>query len=188
MSRAHRNQGGRQNRHSANKIEVEPLSENEILERLEQIENPFVLILDRIQDPHNLGACLRSADAAGVDFVFAPRKHTVGVTETVRRIACGGADRVPYTQVGNLGLLLERLKKMGIWLVGTGDEESKLLYDVDLRGPLGIVMGSESTGVRQKNAEKCDHLVRIPMQGSTDCLNLSVATGVCLFEAVRQRL
>jgi len=152
------------------------------------MDMPFVLVLDGVQDPHNLGACLRSADAAGVDFAFAPKKHTAGLTETVRRISCGGADGVPYIQVGNLNQLLSSLHDCGLQLVGTGDEASEVLYTVSMTGPLGLVMGSEGRGLRQKIAEKCDHLVRIPMLGQTDCLNVSVATGVCLFEAVRQRL
>ncbi len=188
MANSRRNLGGRENRHVSKKQLVEPMDESEALARIEALENPLVLILDRVEDPHNLGACLRSAAAAGVDFVFAPLKHTVGVTETVRKISTGGSDHVPYIQVGNLNQLLTRLKDAGLWLVGTGDEESKLLYEVDLKGPLGIVMGSEARGLREKIAEKCDFLVRIPMMGPMDCLNLSVATGVCLFEAVRQRL
>lgn len=188
MSKARGKAQARENRHTPERLLFEPMSPEQALEKLETLSNPFVLIIDGVQDPHNLGACLRSADAAGVDIVFAPEKHTVGLTETVRRIACGGADRVPYIQVGNLGQIMDRLKSMGIWLVGTGDEESQLLYQVDMQGPLAIVMGSEAKGLRQKIAERCDHLVRIPMLGKTDCLNLSVATGVCLFEAVRQRL
>lgn len=174
--------------HTAHKVSRVQLTEAEMLTQLEELENPFILIIDRIQDPHNLGACLRSAEAAGIDIVIAPQKHTVGITETVRNISCGAADTVPYVQVPNLNRTIEQIKKLEITLIATGDEESQLIYDVDLSGPLGIVMGSEAHGVRQKTAEKCDHLVRIPMLGSVDCLNLSVATGVCLFEAVRQRM
>lgn len=188
MANSRRNQGGRSNKHVGTRQLVDLVDEYEAVERLESMEDPLVLVLDGIQDPHNLGACLRSAAAAGVDFVFAPIKHTASVTETVRKISTGGADHVPFIKVGNLGQLLENLKKAGLWIVGTGDEESQLLYEVDMKGPLAIVMGSEAKGVREKIAEKCDYLVRIPMIGKMDCLNLSVATGVCLFEAVRQRL
>lgn len=163
------------------------MGENEAYTHLEGIEDPFILAIDGVQDPHNLGACLRSADAAGVDIVFAPSKGTTGITETVRNISTGAADNIPYVQVTNLNRTLEKLKDMGFWLVGTGDEESQLLYEVDFKGKIGLVMGSEAKGLRQKTAEKCDFLVRIPMLGQVDCLNLSVATGVCLFEAVRQR-
>ncbi|MEM8549338.1 MAG: 23S rRNA (guanosine(2251)-2'-O)-methyltransferase RlmB [Verrucomicrobiota bacterium] len=177
----------RHNAHAADRVQLEPMNEKQFLAALKEIDEPFVLVIDGVQDPHNLGACLRSADAAGVDFVVAPQKHTVGLTETVRRIACGGADHVPYIQVQNLNRTLEKLKEAGLWLVGTGDEEAQLLYEVDMKGPLAIVLGREDTGVRKSIADKCDFLVKIPMNGTVECLNLSVATGVCLFEAVRQR-
>lgn len=187
MARRHYSRDGRENAHASQRVAYEPMDEKALLAALRETENPFVLVIDGVQDPHNLGACLRSADAAGVDFVIAPQKHTVGLTETVRRIACGGADHVPYIQVQNLNRTLEKLKELGLWLVGTGDEESQLLYEVDMKGPLAIVLGREDTGVRRSVADKCDFLVRIPMNGTVDCLNLSVAAGVCLFEAVRQR-
>lgn len=188
MANSRRNLGGRANKHVGKKQRVDLVDEREAVARIAEMENPIVLVLDQVEDPHNLGACLRSAAAAGVDYVFAPIKGAVGVTETVRKISTGGADHVPYLQVGNLNQLLVRLKDAGLWLVGTGDEESQLIYEVDMKGPLGIVMGSEARGLREKVAEKCDFLVKIPMIGQMDCLNLSVATGVCLFEAVRQRL
>ncbi|MGE9295545.1 MAG: TrmH family RNA methyltransferase, partial [Puniceicoccales bacterium] len=120
--------------------------------------------------------------------VIAPQHRTVGLTDTVRRISVGAADNIPYVQVVNLGRTLDRFKELGIWLVGTGDEESELIYNVNLTGPLCFVMGSEAEGIRNKTGRKCDHLVQIPMNGTVDCLNVSVAAGVCLFEAVRQRL
>ena len=163
------------------------MNESDAYDYLKTLEEPFILIIDGVQDPHNLGACLRSADAAGVDLVFAPQKGTTGITETVRNISCGGADRIPYVQVGNLSRTLEKLKELDIALVGTGDAASQPLYEVELTGKLAIVMGSEARGLRQKTAQKCDVLVRIPMLGQVECLNLSVATGICLFEAVRQR-
>ena len=163
------------------------MTEQEALDRVAELEEPLVLVLDGVQDPHNLGACLRSANAAGVDVVIAPRKGTSGVTETVRHIACGGADHTPYVQVGNLNRFLEKLQKLDLHLVGTGDAASQLIYETELSGPLALVMGSEARGLRTKTAEKCDALVRLPMLGEVDCLNLSVATGVCLYEAIRQR-
>jgi len=178
----------RANAHVSERQILDRIDEDELIARIEaSAEDPFILALDQIQDPHNLGACLRTADAAGVHAVIAPTHRTVGLTETVRRISVGAADHLPYVQVVNLGRTLDRLKEMGLWLVGTGDEESELIYDVDLRGPLCFVMGSEGEGIRAKTGKKCDHLVQIPMGGTVDCLNVSVATGVCLFEAVRQR-
>lgn len=154
---------------------------------LEGKKNPFFVILDGVQDPHNLGAILRSADAAGVDAVIAPKDRAVSVTETVRRISVGAADHVPFVQVVNLARAMDRLKEAGVWLVGTSDHGDRSLYETDLKGPLAIVMGAEAEGMRRLTEERCDFLVRIPMSGHVECLNVSVATGVCLFEAVRQR-
>jgi 23S rRNA (guanosine2251-2'-O)-methyltransferase len=148
----------------------------------------LILILDCIQDPHNLGACLRTADAAGVHAVVVTKDKAATITDTVRHIACGAAEKIPFIQVVNLARCLEKLKAAGVWLVGTADETDKLIYEVDLNGPIGIVMGSEGPGMRRLTSENCDFLVRVPMQGSVPCLNVSVATGVCLFEVVRQRL
>ncbi len=149
--------------------------------------NPLVLVLDCVQDPHNLGACLRTADAAGAAAVILPKDKSSPVTETVVRVSCGGAQSVPIVRVTNLVRAMEKLKELGLWLVGTADEATQSLYEVDLKGPLGIVMGAEGAGMRRLTAEHCDFLVRIPMAGKVECLNVSVATGVCLFEAVRQR-
>ncbi len=148
---------------------------------------PFLLILDQVQDPHNLGACLRSADASGVHALVMPKDRSVTITETVRNVASGAAEKLPVIQVVNLARTMDELKKAGLWLVGTSDQAGKTLYEADLTGPLAIVMGSEGKGVRRLTREKCDLLVKIPMLGSVECLNVSVATGVCLFEAVRQR-
>lgn len=164
------------------------LDEDELMEIVRSHEVPFLLILDCVQDPHNLGAILRSADAAGVHAVVAPKDKAVGVTETVRRISVGAADHVPFAQVTNLARTMEKLKASGVWLVGTSDHAtSKSLYDLDLRGPLALVMGAEEKGMRRLTEENCDFLAAIPMAGKVECLNVSVATGVCLFEAVRQR-
>lgn len=189
MARKHSKVDARKNRHYDDRPVMQHLPEDAIVSYLEGLEaDPFVLALDRIQDPHNLGACLRTANAAGCHMVIAPKDRTVSLTETARRVACGGADDLPYVQVTNLGRTLDELKEAGLWLVGTGDEASERLYDVNLTGPLCFIMGAEGTGIRAKSAKKCDHLVQIPMMGSVECLNVSVATGVCLFEAVRQRL
>ena len=179
-----------QRRHSHTDFEAEarPRSEDYLFDDLlPSLETPFLLILDQVQDPHNFGACLRSADAAGVDAVIVPKNHSVGLTETVRRVACGGAENVPVIQVTNLARAMQRLQKAGLWLVGTDDAGERTLYDLDLSGPLVIVMGGEGKGVRRLTGENCDFLARIPMRGTVECLNVSVATGVCLFEALRQR-
>lgn len=155
---------------------------------LDEIESPLVLILDCIQDPHNLGACLRTADAAGCACVIMPKDKSAPISETVVRVSCGGAQSVPLVRVTNLARAMEKLKELGIWLVGTADESEKSIYDMDLKGGIGIVMGAEGEGMRRLTGEHCDFLVRIPMGGKVPCLNVSVATGVCLFEAVRQRV
>jgi 23S rRNA (guanosine2251-2'-O)-methyltransferase len=149
--------------------------------------NPLVLILDCVQDPHNLGACLRTADAAGVAAVIIPKDKSAPITETVHRVSCGGAENVPIVRVTNLARAMDKLKELGVWLVGTADEVPQSIYQIDLKGPIGIVMGAEGTGMRRLTSEHCDFLATIPMAGRVECLNVSVATGVCLFEAVRQR-
>ena len=165
------------------------LGEDELMAIVAAQTTPFVLILDCIQDPHNLGAILRSADAAGVHAVVAPKDKAVGLTETVRRISVGAADHVPFAQVTNLARTMEKLKAAGLWLVGTSDHaKAKSIYELDLTGPLAIVMGAEGKGMRRLTEENCDFLASIPMAGKVECLNVSVATGVCLFEAVRQRI
>lgn len=188
MARRHHKVHARANAHTTAEIRIDSMNEDELFKYLEGIECPFVLLLDQVQDPHNLGACIRSADAAGVHAVIAPQHRAVGITETVRRISVGAADELPYVQVVNLGRTMERLKEMGVWLVGTSDRAEQPIYDIEMTGPLGIVMGAEGTGIRAKTAKLCDFLGTIPMQGKVDCLNVSVATGVCLFEAVRQRI
>jgi 23S rRNA (guanosine2251-2'-O)-methyltransferase len=157
-----------------------------LLERLDQ--PPFLLVLDGVQDPHNLGACLRSADAAGVDAVIAPRDRAVGLTPAACKVASGAAESVPFFQVTNLVRTLEQLRdEWRVWVVGTGGEAETLIYDADLRGPLALVLGGEEKGLRRLTREHCDLLVRLPMAGTVESLNVSVAAGVCLFEAVRQR-
>ncbi len=148
---------------------------------------PFLLVLDGVQDPHNLGACLRTADAAGVQAVIIPKDNSAGLTATVRKVASGAAESVPLFAVTNLSRCLEKLKSRNIWLMGAAGESEQSVYDVDLQGPLAIVMGAEGKGLRRLTRETCDVLMHIPMQGSVESLNVSVATGVCLYEALRQR-
>ena len=187
MSRKKPRSGGRPNRHTAERGACRVVPEGELLEVLAGCASPFVLVLDGVQDPHNLGAILRSADGAGVDLVIVPRDRAVGITEVVRRISVGAADNVRFMRVTNLARTMDDLKTAGVWLVGTSDRGGQNLYEVDLKGPLGIVMGAEGPGLRRLTEEKCDFLVQIPMKGRVECLNVSVAAGVCLFEALRQR-
>jgi len=165
------------------------LGEKDLARLLERLDAPpFLLILDGVQDPHNLGACLRSADGAGVHAVIAPRDRSAGLTPTACKVASGAAERVPFFQVTNLARTLKWLRQeQGVWLVGTTGEAETNLFDRDLTGPLGIVMGGEENGMRRLTREACDYLVMLPMLGSVESLNVSVATGICLYEAVRQR-
>ncbi len=158
---------------------------DELLDELKA--SPFLLILDEVQDPHNLGACLRIADAVGVQAVIAPKDNAVGLTPTVAKVASGAARTVPYIQVTNLARTLDALKARGLWLVGLAGEADQDLYGLDLKGPLALVLGSEGRGLRRLTRERCDFLARLPMLGSVESLNVSVATGVCLYEALRQR-
>jgi 23S rRNA (guanosine2251-2'-O)-methyltransferase len=150
-------------------------------------EPPFLLILDGVQDPHNLGACLRSADAAGVHAVIVPRDKSVGLTPVVRKVACGAAETVPLVAVTNLARTLRGLREAGIWLYGAAGEASESLYQTRLTGPLGLILGGEGKGLRRLTREHCDGLFAIPMAGTVESLNVSVATGIALFEARRQR-
>ncbi|MBU8934999.1 MAG: 23S rRNA (guanosine(2251)-2'-O)-methyltransferase RlmB [candidate division Zixibacteria bacterium] len=178
----------RRHTHSDYKADLKALNENDLFGIIEGLsDDTFLLILDNVQDPHNLGACLRTADAAGVHAVIVPKDRAVGLTDTVVHIACGGAETVPFVQVTNLARVLKQLQKLGVWLVGTSDQGTQTLYETDLKGPIALVMGAEGKGLRRLTAERCDFLVRLPMAGKVECLNVSVATGVCLFEAVRQR-
>ncbi|MGD8546441.1 MAG: 23S rRNA (guanosine(2251)-2'-O)-methyltransferase RlmB [Thiohalophilus sp.] len=148
---------------------------------------PFLLILDGVQDPHNLGACLRTADAAGIHAVIAPKDRACGLTSTVRKVASGAAESVPFIQVTNLARTLRELRERGIWLVGTDLDTEQSLYDADLTGPLALVMGAEEKGLRRLTRETCDSLVKLPMAGTVQSLNVSVSAGICLYEALRQR-
>ncbi len=161
--------------------------EEYLYEVLDETAVPFVLILDGVQDPHNLGACLRTAAAAGVDVVVAPRDRSASLTEAARAVSAGGAEVVPFVQVTNLARTMDELRKAGVWLVGTSDRADKSLYESDLTGPVALVLGSEGKGLRRLTTEKCDFVASIPMSGKVECLNVSVAAGVCIFEAVRQR-
>ncbi|MCC5084050.1 23S rRNA (guanosine(2251)-2'-O)-methyltransferase RlmB [Xanthomonas campestris] len=164
-------------------------AENELEGLVEAAQGrALVLILDGVQDPHNLGACLRSAAAAGVTAVVIPKDKSATVNATVRKTSAGAADRIPVVAVTNLARCLRDLQKQGVWLYGLAGEAEASLYSVDLRGNVGLVLGGEGDGLRRLTREHCDGLVKIPMPGDIESLNVSVATGVTLFEAVRQRL
>lgn len=163
-------------------------SEKQLAEVLDKAgDNPLLLILDGVQDPHNLGACLRTAEAAGVAAVIYPRDKSTGLTPVARRAAAGAAEVIPLIEVTNLARVLRQLKDRGIWLAGTSDKAYQDVYSVDLKGGLGLVMGSEGSGMRRLTEELCDFTFSLPMHGSVSSLNVSVATGVCLYEALRQR-
>ena len=167
---------------------VQVKNEHDLYAQLDKLNEPaFVLILDSITDPHNLGACLRTADAAGVHAVIAPKDKAVGITATVSKVACGAAETVPFYQVTNLARTMKEFQERGIWLYGTAGEASESIYKTDLKGPIAIAMGAEGKGLRRLTRESCDHLIHVPMAGDVSSLNVSVAAGVCLFEAVRQR-
>lgn len=148
---------------------------------------PFLLVLDGVTDPHNLGACLRSAEAAGVSAVIVPKDKSAQLTPTVRKVACGAAEIVPFISVTNLARTLQSLQQQGIWIFGAAGEAEQSLYEADLKGPVALVLGSEGKGLRRLTRENCDSLIAIPMAGEVSSLNVSVSTGICLFEAVRQR-
>jgi len=171
---------------------VRPVENHRSLDTLlEQIEAsgqaPLLLVLDGVTDPHNLGACLRVADGAGAHAVIAPKDHAAGLNATVAKVASGAAETMPYFMVTNLARTLGELKERRIWCMGTSDDAPKTVYDVDLRVPVALVLGAEGQGLRQLTRKTCDELVRIPMQGAVESLNVSVASGVCLYEALRQR-
>jgi len=165
-----------------------PWDEDALLEHLAASSaSPFLLVLDGVTDPHNLGACLRTAEAAGVQAVVLPRDRSAGVDAVARKVAAGAAEFVPVASVTNLARTLDALKARGIWVVGTDGEASQTLFAADLNRPLALVLGAEGVGMRRLTRERCDFLVRIPMSGRAESLNVSVAAGVALFEAFRQR-
>ena len=175
-------QEARRNKHvrsAPSKIAVKALGEEVLDGILDKSPNPLLLILDCVQDPHTLGAILRTADGAGVDAVIAPRDKSVGITETVLRVSVGAAEKVPFIQVTNLARTMKQLQSRGIWIFGTSDKGDRGLYETDFTGPAALVMGAEGEGMRRLTEENCDFLLRIPMKGSIPCLNVSVATGVC---------
>jgi 23S rRNA (guanosine2251-2'-O)-methyltransferase len=164
-------------------------TEDDLLAQLSNSDKPpFLLVLDGVTDPHNLGACMRTADAVGVQAVIVPKDKSASLTPVARKVACGAAETVPFVRVTNLARFLRELKDLGVWLIGTAGEADAGLFQADFKGPVALVMGAEGKGMRRLTREHCDQLINIPMQGHVDSLNVSVATGVCLYEALRQRL
>ncbi len=157
------------------------------LDQLSPEVKPLLLVLDGVTDPHNLGACLRVADGAGAQAVIAPKDHAVGLNATVAKVASGAAETVPYFMVTNLARTLHELKERSIWIIGTSDDAPRTLYQADLKAPCALVLGAEGSGMRQLTRKTCDELVSIPMRGAVESLNVSVASGICLYEALRQR-
>lgn len=169
-------------------VPSEPWNDAHLQQHLATLREPaLLLLLDGVQDPHNLGACLRAADACGVHAVIVPRDRAVGLNATVRKVAAGAAETVPLVAVTNLARTMRALKEQGIWLIGTAADAQRRCYDTELTGPVGIVMGGEGEGLRRLTRESCDLLVSLPMAGAIESLNVSVATGMILYEAVRQR-
>jgi len=160
---------------------------DELLESLDRATPALLLVLDGVTDPHNLGACLRVADGAGAHAVIAPKDHAVGINATVSKVASGAAETVPYFMVTNLARTIGELKERQIWIIGASDEATSSLYQSDLKGSVALVLGAEGTGLRQLTRKSCDALINIPMLGAVESLNVSVASGICLYEAVRQR-
>ncbi|MFN4267029.1 MAG: 23S rRNA (guanosine(2251)-2'-O)-methyltransferase RlmB [Aquabacterium sp.] len=177
-------------RHQGVAAKVEAIQQsNSLDDLLDSLTEPaLILVLDGVTDPHNLGACLRVADGVGAHCVIAPKDHAVGINATVSKVASGAAETVPYFMVTNLARTLEELKERDIWVIGTSDQATGTLYEADMKGPVALVLGAEGDGMRQLTSKKCDQLVSIPMLGSVSSLNVSVASGVCLYEARRQRL
>ncbi|OGT66963.1 MAG: 23S rRNA (guanosine(2251)-2'-O)-methyltransferase RlmB [Gammaproteobacteria bacterium RIFCSPLOWO2_02_FULL_38_11] len=168
--------------------QVKSQNEEDLMTLLGNTTHPLFLILDGIQDPHNLGACLRSANAAGVTAVIAPKDNACGLTPTVSKVACGAEQFTPFITVTNLARTLRELKKQGVWLIGLEEKATQSLYEMALRASIGLIFGSEGSGMRRLTKELCDFLVNIPMQGEIESLNISNACAISLFESVRQRL
>lgn len=188
MGRKSRSISDRTHKHTDFSESIRSLDEEDLFQLLGKSDQPaFLLVLDTVQDPHNLGACLRTANGAGVQAVIVPKDRSVAITPVVRTVACGAAEKTPLVRVTNLARFLDRLKEAGVWLVGTADQAEKSLYEIDLTGPIAVVIGSEGTGIRRLTSDKCDFLAKLPMAGEVESLNVSVAAGICMYEALRQR-
>lgn len=178
------------NKHQGIVARIKPskmLAEADLKNLVTAAKNPLLLILDQVQDPHNLGACLRTADAVGATAVIVPQDNSAKLTATVRKVASGAAETVPVVQVTNLARVMRELQELGVWIVGTCGDATDNLYDLDLAGGIALVMGAEESGLRTLTKKHCDFLAKLPMHGMVESLNVSVAAGVCLYEIIRQR-
>lgn len=183
-----KSEGGNHQGIAITALEAPQMTENDLDSLCEKAGGKALfLVLDGVTDPHNLGACLRTADASGVTAVIVPKDKSASITPVVRKVASGAAETVPFVQVTNLARTLRQLQDRQVWVIGTAGEATQELYAVDLKGPVAIVMGAEGDGMRRLTRETCDELIKIPLLGTVSSLNVSVATGVCLYEAVRQR-
>jgi 23S rRNA (guanosine2251-2'-O)-methyltransferase len=178
--------GGGRHQGVVARVEVKNVADD-LNQILEQVKNPLLLVLDGVTDPHNLGACLRVANAAGAHAVIAPRDRAAGITPVVSKVASGAAEATPYLMVTNLARTLAEIKQRNVWVVGADERADKTLYEADLPQSIAWVLGAEGEGMRRLTRESCDLLVRIPMRGEVDSLNVSVSAGICLFESVRRR-
>jgi 23S rRNA (guanosine2251-2'-O)-methyltransferase len=178
--------GGGRHQGVVARVEVKNVADD-LNQILEQVKNPLLLVLDGVTDPHNLGACLRVANAAGAHAVIAPRDRAAGITPVVSKVASGAAEATPYLMVTNLARTLAEIKQRNVWVVGADERADKTLYEADLPQSIAWVLGAEGEGMRRLTRERCDLLVRIPMRGEVDSLNVSVSAGICLFESVRRR-
>ncbi len=178
--------GGGRHQGVVARIEIRSTADT-VAELLDQVEKPLLLVLDGVTDPHNLGACLRVANAAGAHAVIAPRDRAAGITPAVSKVASGAAEATPYIMVTNLARTLAEIKERNVWVIGADERAEKTLYDADLPDAIAWVLGAEGEGMRRLTRESCDLLVRIPMLGEVESLNVSVSAGVCLFESVRRR-
>jgi 23S rRNA (guanosine2251-2'-O)-methyltransferase len=178
--------GGGRHQGVVARVEVKNVADD-LNQILEQVKNPLLLVLDGVTDPHNLGACLRVANAAGAHAVIAPRDRAAGITPVVSKVASGAAEATPYLMVTNLARTLSEIKERNIWVVGADERADKTLYEADLPQSIAWVLGAEGEGMRRLTRESCDLLVRIPMRGEVESLNVSVSAGICLFESVRRR-
>jgi len=179
-------EGGARHQGVVARVTVKSLGED-LDDVLEGVEHPLLLVLDGVTDPHNLGACLRVANAAGANAVIAPKDRAAGITPTVSKVASGAAEATPYLMVTNLARTLGEIKERNIWIVGADERAEKTLYEADLPESIAWVLGAEGEGMRRLTRENCDYLVRIPMRGEVESLNVSVSAGICLFESVRRR-
>ncbi|QIW10661.1 23S rRNA (guanosine(2251)-2'-O)-methyltransferase RlmB [Francisella sp. LA112445] len=183
-----RKDANHQNIFAIEKNDFKTYTEKDIKNLIPEDKNTFILILDSVQDPHNFGACIRSAHSAGVDFIIVPKDNSAPINATVKKVACGAAEHTKIMVVTNLARAIEKLKELGVWIIGLAGEADESLYDMNLSDSIAIIAGAEGSGMRQRTKASCDFLAKLPMFGEVSSLNVSVATGIALYETVRQRI